>query len=108
MRARSCCGVLVTVAALLLSLLSTASPAMAAGDDYPYKGATNCAGQFGTYSWCIDENGDGSFQAAEQYSPWGASYRNCTDFGIWRLRNTNGVDFSNNYRGVQWGNANHW
>ena len=85
-----------------------AQPALAAGDDYPNKNAVDCSSQFGIYSWCLDENGNGSFSNEEQFSAQGLSYRNCTDWVSWRLRSVNGVDFNNNYGGVQWGNANNW
>lgn len=93
---------------LLLGLVAPSPTAVAAGDDYPYRTAANCAGQWGTYSWCVDENGNGSFQEAEVYSPWNFAYRNCTDFVAWRMRATNGVDFFNTMGGGRWSNANNW
>jgi hypothetical protein len=54
------------------------------GDDYPYRGATDCSRQFGQYSWCIDENGNGRFDGGEDISPRGFAYKNCTDFVAFR------------------------
>lgn len=95
---------------LMLTLLglANAQAAWAAGDDYPYKSAANCSAQWGAYAWCVDENGDGSYQESEIYSPWGFAYRNCTDWVAWRMRSANGVDFFNGMRGGRWGNANNW
>ena len=75
------------------------APAPEAGDDYPYRHASDCSGTYGIYSWCI---------GGQQYSPRGFSYRNCTDWVAWRMAATNGVDFTNSMRGGRWGNANNW
>ena len=99
----------IAAALIVVAVAVVWQPAIAAaGDDYPHKGAANCAGQFGTYSWCVDENGDGRFTDPEQWSSRNFAYRNCTDWVAWRLNNTNGVAFHNHFGGRQWGNANTW
>jgi surface antigen len=42
--------------------------------------------------------------------PWRFYNRECTSFVAWRLNNTNGVPFTNQYLGADlwWGNANTW
>ncbi|HEV7949266.1 MAG TPA: CHAP domain-containing protein, partial [Glaciihabitans sp.] len=42
--------------------------------------------------------------------PWRFYNRECTSFVAWRLNNTNGVKFTNQYLGADlwWGNANTW
>jgi surface antigen len=54
-------------------------------DDYPYKS-------------------DSSSQA----DPWLFYKRECVSFAAWRIRQRLGVDFTNSYRGVHWGNAINW
>ncbi|MEV5750242.1 CHAP domain-containing protein [Actinoallomurus sp. NPDC052308] len=54
-------------------------------DDYPYKS-------------------DSSSEA----DPWLFYKRECVSFAAWRVRQRLGVDFTNSYRGVHWGNANNW
>lgn len=108
MRSRALRRTVAALVALALAVVWQPTVADAAGDDYPHKGAANCAGQFGQYSWCVDENGDGRFTDPEQWSSRNFAYRNCTDWVAWRLNNTNGVAFHNNFGGRQWGNANTW
>jgi surface antigen len=60
------------------------SAAMANGG-YPDANAADCSALFGAYSWCKDENGNGSFNAGEQNSPRGYDYRNCTDWAAFRI-----------------------
>lgn len=88
-----------------------ARPADAATNDYPYQGASDCSKQFGTAAWCIDRNGDRMFSEPEQYSQYGFSYRNCTDYVAWRI-NSLGVALKNSMGsgngGAKFGNANHW
>jgi surface antigen len=74
---------------------------------YPYAGAPDCSRQFGTYSWCIDRNGSGSFTSDEQWSKWGFGYRNCTDFVAWKI-NSLGKSFYNTMGGGRFGNATYW
>ncbi|HLL47386.1 MAG TPA: CHAP domain-containing protein, partial [Longimicrobiaceae bacterium] len=43
--------------------------------------------------------------------PWAFCKRNCTSFVAWRLRQVNGVPFTNTYRTTypdRWGNASNW
>ncbi|GAA3954645.1 hypothetical protein GCM10023085_41390 [Actinomadura viridis] len=54
-------------------------------NDYPYK----------TDSW-------------SQADPWLFYKRECVSWAAWRIRQRLGVDFTNSYRGVHWGNANNW
>jgi surface antigen len=54
-------------------------------DDYPYKS-------------------DSSSQA----DPWNFYKRECVSFAAWRVRQRLGVDLTNAYRGVHWGNAINW
>lgn len=67
---------------------------------YPYENAMlrNQA----TYDWWIDENGNGTYQAGESYSPAGYSYRNCTDGVAYWTQNMLGVAVGG------WGDANNW
>jgi surface antigen len=69
------------VAALLVPFL--ASPAQAAGNDYPYRNATN----------------------ASASDRWGFTQRQCVSFVAWRLAQHSRA-LSN--AGNAWGNANHW
>ena len=105
---RSGRGASAALAAIAMLPALIASDASASGDDYPYRHATNCASQFGKYSWCVDENGGGGFTDAEQYSAWGFAYRNCTDFVAWRMNKTNGVTFTNWMGGGRWSHAYNW
>lgn len=88
--------------------VAPSASAWSAGDTYPYRSAKDCAKQFGTYSWCVDENKNGGYSSDEQYSKYLFSYRNCTDFVAYMLNKYNGVGFTNNYGGRQWGNAKTW
>ncbi len=93
--------------AAFVALLGTGPSAQAAGsygvDDYPDKNAQSCSGQFGIYAFCVDENGDGAFQAGERHSPRGFAYRNCTDFVAWRKNLTwSGINSNGD------GNARGW
>ncbi|MFB9839159.1 CHAP domain-containing protein [Actinoallomurus acaciae] len=54
-------------------------------DDYPYKS-------------------DSSSEA----DPWNFYKRECVSFAAWRIRQRLGVDFTNSYLGVHWGNAINW
>ena len=75
------------MAAALLTA-ATLMPSTAAAADslgYPWPGAVNCAAIYGQYSWCI---------GGAQYSTFGFSYRNCTDFAAYRL-NAQGGDTDN-------------
>jgi surface antigen len=54
-------------------------------DDYPYKS-------------------DSSSEA----DPWNFYKRECVSFAAWRVRERLGVDLTNSYRGVHWGNAINW
>ncbi|HVE46857.1 MAG TPA: CHAP domain-containing protein [Acidimicrobiales bacterium] len=83
------------------------APAAGQTGGYPYSGASDCSGQFGTYSWCIDRNGSGSFTSDEQWSGWGFAFRNCTDYVAWKI-NSLGVSFSNTMGGRRFGNATNW
>jgi surface antigen len=78
-------------------------PAMADTGGYPDVDAVDCSGQYGQYSWCKDENGNGSYSSSEQYSSRGYSYRNCTDWVAWRIP---GLVQMNVPTG--WGNAKNW
>lgn len=44
----------------------------------------------------------------ELIDPWSFYNRECTSFVAWCLNSRNGVDFTNFYKGVQWGNAVDW
>jgi len=98
-------GAAVVAATLLASLLAAPGEAGAAG--YPYATASDCSSQFGTYSWCIDRNHSGTFTEDEQYSGWGFSYKNCTDYVAWKI-NSLGVSFTNTMGGGRFGNAYNW
>jgi surface antigen len=39
---------------------------------------------------------------------WGFVLRNCTSFAAWRLRERNGLAFSNDFGGRHWGDARNW
>ncbi|MCO5972694.1 CHAP domain-containing protein [Actinoallomurus soli] len=54
-------------------------------DDYPYK----------SDSW-------------SEADPWLFYKRECVSFAAWRVRQRLGVDFTNSYGGVHWGNAINW
>jgi surface antigen len=54
-------------------------------DDYPYK-----------------------TDSSSEADPWLFYKRECVSFAAWRIRQRLGVDFTNSYRGVHWGNANNW
>ncbi|MCD9625250.1 CHAP domain-containing protein [Rhabdothermincola salaria] len=96
------------LAALLAGTgLATTPREAAATGGYPHSSATNCAGQFGIYSWCVDRDRSGWFSSAEQYSQWGFSYRNCTDYVAWKI-NSLGVPFANTMGGKRFGNATNW
>jgi surface antigen len=87
---------------LAIAVLTTAGPVDAQG--YPYDHATDCSSQYGASSWCIDTNHNNVFETAEQYSPYGFSYRNCTDYVAWRI-NSAGVTFTNTMGGHRFSNA---
>ncbi len=72
------------IAALLGTLLSPflATPALASGDDYPYRTDTTRASD-----------------------PWGFTKRQCVSFAAWELKQR-GHPLSN--AGNVWGNAYHW
>ena len=72
-------------------------------DDYPNYAAVDCSGQFGQYSWCVDENSNGSYQSGEDLSPRGYGYRNCTDGVAYWIGKFTGVTLPNT-----WGNGNNW
>jgi len=92
-------------AALLLALMSlVAVTGSARADGYPHSDAVDCSAQFGTYSWCEDENGNGSYSSDEQWSSRGYGYRNCTDYVAWKLESL-GVSTSltrGRGNGAQW------
>ncbi|WP_329255319.1 CHAP domain-containing protein [Actinoallomurus sp. NBC_01490] len=46
--------------------------------------------------------------SSSQADPWNFYKRECVSFAAWRIRQRLGVDFTNSYRGVHWGNANNW
>lgn len=72
------------------------APITVIGDNYPHKSATPC----GSSAWCVN----GSW-----YHPTRLfAYRNCTDFVAYRLNTANKVAFTNNFKGVTWGNAKQW
>lgn len=72
----------------VVDLASTARPAHAdAGpivDDYPYRGQSSGV------------------------DPWNFYKGQCTSFAAWRLNDRIGIDFTNQYRGEHFGNANTW
>lgn len=103
---RSAVIVIIAVAGTIVPF--SAGGAWTGTTAYPYISAKDCSGQFGTYSWCIDSDGNGRYSAAEQWSPYGFGYRNCTDFVAWMVNTHNKVGFSNGYGGRTWGNANTW
>jgi hypothetical protein len=82
------------------------SPASATAG-YAYDAARDCSGQFGRYSWCMEEDGRPGFTDAEQWSPYGFGYRNCTDWVATRI-NQFGVTFNNTLGGKRFGNARNW
>ncbi len=59
-------------------------PGQAPTNDYPYSGQTSGV------------------------DPWGFYKGQCTSFAAFRLNDRTGIDFSNSYRGVHWGNASNW
>ncbi len=69
----------------LVPVFTTQADAEVKGDDYPYKDLHT-----GT-------------------DPWNFVYGNCTSFVAWRLNSANGVNFTNQYGGVdRWGNGGDW
>jgi surface antigen len=46
--------------------------------------------------------------SSSEADPWNFYKRECVSFAAWRVRQRLGVDFTNSYRGVHWGNANNW
>ena len=101
----------VTAAILAASVAPNAlNPASAsAGGGYPWDSAVDCSSQFGTYSWCMDEDGTGtgSFSEVEEYSRYDFAYRNCTDYVAWKI-NSLGISFNNTLGGRRFGNAGNW
>jgi surface antigen len=85
--------VVATLAIALTGLVAVPPPAAHAavvGDDYP--------------AYLASANQDALVD------PWRFYNRECTSFVAWRLNNTNGVPFTNQYLGADlwWGNANTW
>ena len=72
-------GVVFSIAYSTTIVLSSTTYA---SDNYPSpdRGAVDCSNKFGIYSWCVDRNGNGSFDNLEWMSGRGFGYRNCTDF----------------------------
>ena len=104
------------VMALVVGLF-TAPMAAFAGGGYPYDHARDCRAQTGEDdSWCIDENGDGRLTSgAEQWSPLGFDYKNCTDWVAHRINSFGvtfgGKPFTNRLQGDsghRFGDAGHW
>lgn len=95
----------------LSALIITASPLFVAwpahavtfSNDYPDMDAANCSGQFGSWSWCKEENGTPGFQEGEQRSPRLFWYRNCTDGAAYWVKKYTGVTVPSS-----WGNAHNW
>ncbi|MDY3250053.1 MAG: CHAP domain-containing protein [Candidatus Choladocola sp.] len=46
--------------------------------------------------------------SSEGVDPWNFYKLNCTSFAAWRLNNDCGIPFTNQYRGVTWGDAKNW
>lgn len=46
--------------------------------------------------------------SSSEADPWLFYKRECVSFAAWRVRQRLGVDFTNSYRGVHWGNAINW
>jgi len=44
----------------------------------------------------------------DEVDRWNFYTRECTSFVAWRLNNDAGIGFTNQYKGVQWGNAGNW
>lgn len=62
------------------------------GDNYPYK----------YWAWPYPPG-------VSIWDPWNFAYRQCTSFVTWRLRDTNGIPFTNQYLGLtRWGDAGQW
>ncbi|RHW25430.1 CHAP domain-containing protein [Nocardioides immobilis] len=99
-------SLIVALSVALLVPTSLARPAGATAG-YGYDHARDCSNQFGLYSWCIEEDGRAGFTDAEQWSPYGFGYRNCTDWVATRVRHF-GIAFSNGMGGGRFGNARNW
>src|SRR5215813_11686613 len=76
--------VLLGAAAMVLGI-NQAAQATTGVNDYPYANA-----------------------GIDQVDRWNFYTRECTSFVAWRINNDAGVNFTNWYGGVQWGNAGHW
>lgn len=85
-RPRIVVSAIAALCAFVLSL-AVASPAFATvgRNDYPYRTS-----------------------ATSGLDRWNFNLRQCTSFVAWRLNHDNLIRFSNNYKGVYWGNAEHW
>lgn len=82
-RTRRVAMVLLTLASILSGLFVLASPAQAAGDDYPYRTSV-----------------------ATTPDPWGLTKRQCVSFVAWRLAQAHRPVY--NTAATPWGNASHW
>jgi surface antigen len=85
-RLRLAAGAVVLLGALATAVgLTHAAQATTGMNDYPYANA-----------------------GVDQVDRWNFYTRECTSFVAWRINNDAGVPFTNQYGGVQWGNAAHW
>ncbi|GLZ30807.1 hypothetical protein Lesp02_29960 [Lentzea sp. NBRC 105346] len=82
----------IGIATSVITVESVANPpsAVAETGGYPDSDAADCSAMFDKYSWCKDENNNGSFGNGEQWSPRGYDYKNCTDWAAWRAPQLSG------------------
>ncbi len=72
-------------------------------NNYPDMDAADCSTQFGSNSWCKEENDTPGYTSAEQWSDRTYGYRNCTDgVAFWVGQYTGGTTIPG------WGNAKFW
>jgi len=76
-------------------------------NDYPDMAAVDCSGQFGSWSWCENENNDTDppYESSEQNSSRLYGYRNCTDGVAYWIQGYTGVTVPTNLgNGQTWDN----
>ena len=68
------------------------------GDDYPAR--------YRNLPWYYPQN---YIDQGLIWDEWNFAYRQCTSFVAWRMNNANGIQFSNQYGGLdRWGDAGQW
>lgn len=85
----------VGVATLLAGVVTSEPADVAHAASYPYPSAPDCDETPGSFDGCVADT-------------WGFFQGQCTSWVAWRLNARNGVAFTNNYKGVRWGDASNW